>query len=267
VKSPALPGFLHVVAPFLSHYGLAAVAVLVFLEDFGVPVPGETILIAAAIYAGAGKLNIVAVAVIGFIAAVIGDNVGYLIGRQGGRRLALRYGRYVFLTSERLDKAEYYIHRHGGKVITIARFVEGLRQANGLVAGIATMRWLRFLAWNALGAALWVAVWVDVGYFAGSHIIAIYGQFQRYILFIAIAAGVAILALVLWHLRGRWLPWLRRHRDEGGHGGGAGGDGRDGVSEAIGARKAGRTGGDTGTRTAGGGIHGKAGQGRHSRRG
>jgi len=235
VKSPELPGFLQAIAPFLSHYGLSAVGVLVFLEDFGVPVPGETILIAAAIYAGAGKLNIVAVGVVGFIAAVIGDNVGYFIGLQGGRRLALRYGRYVFLTSERLDRAEGFVDRHGGKVITIARFVEGLRQANGLVAGIVRMRWPRFLAWNALGAALWVSVWVTIGYFAGSHIAAIYTRFERYVLYVVVAAIVIIIALILRHLRGRWLPRLRRHLGGNGHGGGkAGEDGSGGKAGETG---------------------------------
>lgn len=101
---PTLPGFLGSLAPVLNHYGYLAVAGLVVLEDFGVPVPGETVLIAAAVYAGAGRLNVVLVGIIAVAAAVIGDNAGYAgyaIGRFGGRALALRYGRYVFLTSER----------------------------------------------------------------------------------------------------------------------------------------------------------------------
>src|SRR5258708_3396041 len=110
------------------------------IEDFGVPVPGETILIAGAIYAGAGRLNVVAVGVVGFVAAVIGDNIGFAIGHFGGRALALRWGRYVFLTEERLDQAERFFHRHPGEVITIARFLQGLRQANGLDPGISGIR-------------------------------------------------------------------------------------------------------------------------------
>ena len=212
-NSHALPGIFGAMAPLLNHYGLLAVALLVFLEDFGVPVPGETVLIAAAIYAGAGKLNIVAVGVIGFVAAVVGDNVGYAIGRFGGRALALRYGRYVFLTGERLDKAEAFVNRHGGKVITVARFIEGLRQANGIVAGIARLHWLRFLAFNALGAALWTAVWVTIGYVGGQHITAIYAQFQRYVVYVVIAAVVVIATLAVWHLRKR-----RRGRGDGGGG-------------------------------------------------
>ena len=111
--------------------------------------PGETILIAAAIFAGAGRLNIVAVGVVGFVAAVIGDNIGFAIGHFGGRALALRWGKYVFLTEERLDRAEAFFDRHGGKIIVVARFIEGLRQANGIIAGISGMHWRRFLIFNA----------------------------------------------------------------------------------------------------------------------
>ena len=98
---PPLPGFLNALSGTLQHYGLWAIGLLILLEDFGVPAPGETILIAGAIYAGAGRLNIVAVGVVGFIAAVIGDNIGFAIGHFGGRALALRFGKYVFLTERR----------------------------------------------------------------------------------------------------------------------------------------------------------------------
>jgi len=129
-----LPGFLRALAPLLDHWGYVAVAFLLFVEDFGVPAPGETVLIAASVYAGAGRLNIVALGVIAFAAAVLGDNTGYAIGRFGGRTLVLRYGRYVRLTEERLDKAESFFTRRGGAIVTVARFIEGLRQANGIVA-------------------------------------------------------------------------------------------------------------------------------------
>src|SRR6266478_602438 len=189
---PPLPGFLNALASPLQHYGLWAIGLLIMLEDFGIPVPGETILIAGAIYAGAGRLNIVAVGVVGFIAAIIGDNIGFAIGHFGGRALALRWGRYVFLTGERLDSTERFFDRHGGKVIVIARFIEGLRQANGIIAGIAGMRWLRFLAFNALGAALWVGTWVSLGYLAGKHIGTIYHYITRYSYYALIALAVLI---------------------------------------------------------------------------
>ena len=200
---PQLPGFLNSLAPVLDHYGVWAIVLLVFLEDFGVPVPGETILIAGAVFAGSGQLNIVAVGVAGFLAAVAGDNVGYAIGRFGGRALVDRWGKYVFLTPERLDKAENFFNTHGGKIIVIARFVEGLRQANGLIAGIIEMHWLKFVAFNALGAALWVGTWVSVGYFAGEHITAVYDAITRYSLYAAIAAAVVIVAWIGLRIRKR----------------------------------------------------------------
>src|SRR5256885_10495901 len=113
VSAPPLPGFLNSLAGPLDHYGLWAVLLFVLIEDFGIPVPGETVLIAAAVYAGAGRLNVVAVGVVGFAAAVIGDNIGFAIGHFGGRAAALRWGRYVFLTEERLDKAAGFFDRHG----------------------------------------------------------------------------------------------------------------------------------------------------------
>src|SRR5947209_5657589 len=104
MSAPPLPGLLASLAPVLTNYGYVAVGGFITLEDFGVPVPGETILIAAAVYAGAGRLNVVAVGVVAVLAAIIGDNIGYAIGHFGGRTLVLRYGKYVLLTAERLDK-------------------------------------------------------------------------------------------------------------------------------------------------------------------
>ncbi|MFJ9908927.1 DedA family protein [Streptomyces sp. NPDC101152] len=194
--APPLPGPLAHLAPLLSHYGYWGVGAVVFVEDFGVPAPGETILIAAGIYAGAGRLNIVAVAVIAFVAAVAGDNVGYLIGRSGGRAFVHRWGRYVFLTPERFRKAEMFFSRHGGWIVVVARFVEGLRQANGIIAGTSGMRWRRFLLFNALGAALWVGLWTTLAYAAGTHITTLYDEITRYQLYALIALGVLAAALV-----------------------------------------------------------------------
>lgn len=197
MSAQPLPGLLAHLAPVLDQFGYLAVGGFVLLEDFGVPVPGETILIAAAVYAGAGRLNILAVVIIAFAAAVVGDNIGYAIGFFGGRQLVLRYGRYVFITSERLDKAEQFFRRYGGVVVAGARFIEGLRQANGIVAGITRMAWPRFLVFNALGAALWVGVWTSIGYLAGSHITAIYNAITRYSLYVLIALAAAVAALII----------------------------------------------------------------------
>jgi membrane protein DedA with SNARE-associated domain len=188
-----LPGVLHSLEPALDHYGYLAVAGFVMLEDFGVPVPGETILVLGAIYAGTGRLNVAAVALVGFIAAVLGDNIGFAIGHFGGRPLIERYGRYVLITRERLDRATGFFERQGAKVVVAARFIEGLRQANGIIAGISGMHWLRFLIFNAIGAALWVAVWTSVGYLSGSHIDTIYSTATRYDAFLAIGVGALII--------------------------------------------------------------------------
>jgi hypothetical protein len=134
-----LPGFLAPVGRYITEYGYWAILLFVMLEDFGVPLPGETILIAGAIDAGTGRLNIVVVGVIGFVAAVFGDNIGFAIGHYGGRTLALRWGRYVFLTAERLDKAERFFDSHGGKVIRT-----GSSRASPECAGRASWRSTRW---------------------------------------------------------------------------------------------------------------------------
>jgi membrane protein DedA with SNARE-associated domain len=198
-----LPGVLHALEPTLDNYGYLAVAGFVLLEDFGVPVPGETILIMGAVYAGTGRLNVLLVGLIAFVAAVTGDNIGFVIGHFGGRRLVERFGRYVLLTPERLDKATDFFDRQGGKIVAVARFIEGLRQANGIIAGITGMHWAKFLAFNALGAALWVTVWTSVGYFSGSHINTIYNNATRYDAYLAIAVVVLVLASIAWRLRKR----------------------------------------------------------------
>jgi membrane protein DedA with SNARE-associated domain len=110
------------------------------------------------------------------------------------------------VTEKRLNKAEEFFKRHGGKIVGVARFVDGLRQLNGVVAGIAGMPWRRFLAFNALGAVVWVTVWTSVGYFAGGHLTAIYQGFHRYQIVVLAAAGALILAALA-----RWL-WRRRHQ-------------------------------------------------------
>ncbi|MFB7460413.1 MULTISPECIES: DedA family protein [unclassified Streptomyces] len=203
--APPLPGPLEHLAPLLSHYGYWAVGGVVLVEDFGVPAPGETILIAAGVYAGAGQLDVVAVALIAFAAAVVGDNIGYLVGHLGGRPFVHRWGRYIFLTPERFAAAERFFGRHGGKIVVVARFIEGLRQANGIIAGTTGMHWLRFLAFNALGAALWVGLWVSLAYVAGTHIDTVYAEISRYQVYVLVALAVLVVALIARHLlrRGR----------------------------------------------------------------
>ncbi len=187
-----VPAAIQSLAPFVNHYGYVGVGALITLEDFGVPAPGETVLIAAAFFAGLGHLNILLVFLVGFVGAVIGDNIGFAIGEYGGHPLVERFGKFVFLTPERISKAEAFFNRNGGKVIVIARFVEGLRQANGIIAGLSEMKWLRFITFNAIGAALWVGVWSSVGYFGGSHI----ETFLRYQLYLSITVVAGIIGFI-----------------------------------------------------------------------
>ena len=180
VTAQHLPGVLRSLEPTLNRYGYLAIAGLVMIEDFGVPLPGETVLILGAVYAGAGRLNVVLVALLAFLGAVAGDNIGFAVGHFGGRRLLDRYGRYVLITPQALDHATQFFERHGGKIIIVARFVEGLRQANGIIAGTSGMHWAKFVVFNAIGAALWVAVWTTIGYVSGSHIDSVYATATRY---------------------------------------------------------------------------------------
>jgi membrane protein DedA with SNARE-associated domain len=198
--NPQLPGFLHTLAPYLGHYGYYAVFLIVIIESFGPPLPGETIIIAASIYAANGQLNIYAVGIVAFAAATIGDTIAYVIGRQGGSALINKYGKYVGATRERYAKTEDFFERHGGKIVIVARFIEGLRQLNGLVAGTTRMHYLRFLAAQVTGALIWVVAWTTIGYTAGSHITPIYDAVTKvgYALL-----AVAVVALLVWFVRRR----------------------------------------------------------------
>ena len=200
-----LPGVFHRFEGTLHTWGYLAVAGFIFFEDFGIPLPGETMLIAAALYAGAGHLNVFVVGLVAFVAAVAGDNVGYAIGRFGGRELVERYGKWVFLTGNRLDRAEKFFTKHGGKIVTIARFVEGLRQLNGIIAGTSSMPWRRFVVFNIIGAVLWVGTWSMIGYFAGDHIDVIYREITKYSLYVLIGLVVVGAAFIV-------RAWWRRRR-------------------------------------------------------
>lgn len=192
---PQLPSFLGAVQGPIDHYGLLAIGLLLLLENIGVPVvPGELAMIAGAIYAGAGQLNIVALGVVAFTASVVGATIGYGIGHLAGRALVLRFGRWVFVREHHLDKAEQTVDKYGGFVVVIARFIVGLRELNGIICGVSGMHPVKFTTYNLIGAAAWVGTWVSVGYFAGDHIEAIYNGMTRYALY-AIIGVVALLAV------------------------------------------------------------------------
>ncbi|MBV2153046.1 DedA family protein [Kitasatospora sp. SUK 42] len=205
-----LPGALAGLAPLLDHYGYLAVALLVLLDNCGIPVPGQTILVLASVYAGSGHLDFAAVLLIAAGAAALGNSLGYLIGHTGGRAFVHRWGRYVLLTEARIERADAFFARNGGKVVTVARFVDGLRQYNGVIAGTIGMPWRPFLLFNLLGAVLWTGVWGTVGYVAGANIGTVYRTAVHYQLWFAVGLGVLVAALLL-----RQVLRHRRRRGSG----------------------------------------------------
>ena len=193
----------------VHHYGLIALFLIVMLESGGVPLPGETALVAAGVFASRGELNIVEVIVVAAAAAIIGDNLGYWIGRTGGRKLVER-SKFLSRWMERvLPWAEGFFHRHGAKTIFIGRFFSVLRVTAAWMAGVSRMQWLKFLAWNAAGGICWAALVGLVAYYLG-HAAA--DAISRYGLIGGVALVVlAALALIGFHF---WKKRLLRAESE-----------------------------------------------------
>jgi membrane protein DedA with SNARE-associated domain len=156
---------------WLQSIGYLAVAMFVGIESLGVPLPGETMLITAAVFAATGKLSIVGVIAAAIIGAVIGDNIGFGIGWFGGYPLLRRFGKYVHLDEAKLKVGRYIFMRQGAKVVFFGRFVSVLRTYAAFLAGTNHMHWSRFLIANALGAIVWATIY-GVGAYAASSVIA-----------------------------------------------------------------------------------------------
>ena len=155
----------------VAQYGYLAVFAIIGIESLGIPLPGETTLIAAAIYAGATHhLNIVWVIVAASAGAIVGDNIGYVIGYFGGYRLLVRYGRYIRLDEPRIKIARYLFLRYGGEVVVYGRFTAILRAYAAFLAGTTRMHWRRFVVFNATGGILWSAVYGTAAYVLGRHV-------------------------------------------------------------------------------------------------
>jgi membrane-associated protein len=152
----------------VARVGLPVMVLVIAGESMGLPLPGETALITAAILASRGKLDIVPVIALAACAAIVGDNIGYLIGRRGGRRLLLRVPRLRPHAERMLSVGEPFFARHGPKAVFLGRWFAGLRIAAAWLAGINQMRWPSFLFWNATGAVAW-AVSVGVLAYALGH--------------------------------------------------------------------------------------------------
>jgi membrane protein DedA with SNARE-associated domain len=187
------------VRPLLERYGYPAVLVAVGVEGMGIPAPGQTLLIAAAIEAAHGGLNIVAVLALAVLGAALGNSIGYLIGRIGGRPLLQK----LPISEARLDRVDALFRRHGGWFILVARFFDGSRQLNGIMAGMLEMPWWRFTFWNVLGALLFVAVWGLGTYWLDrdiGEVMAVLRRIEPLVIALLVAALVAGL-VYLWRRR------------------------------------------------------------------
>jgi membrane protein DedA with SNARE-associated domain len=159
-----VPGWL---TDLFANYGYAAVFIGMFLENAGVPVPGETMLLAGAALSRYGSLKLSLVVLAAIAGATLGDNLGFFIGRRGGRALVERYGALFGMTSARLSQFDRFFDRHGAKTVFVARFVTGLRVFGAILAGASRLSWSRFLFFNALGAIVWAVTFGAVGYALG----------------------------------------------------------------------------------------------------
>jgi membrane protein DedA with SNARE-associated domain len=180
------------VTNFITTHGLALLFLVVMLESFGIPLPGETALIAFGILASKGQYSIWEVIAVAAAGAIVGDNLGYwLIGRLGGRALFRRWKWLNRYADRVLPRAEKLMEKHGGKTVFFGRFITVLRYSAAWIAGLAHMEWWRFLFWNAAGGIIWAVAVGLVSYYAG-HAAA--DAIQRYGLY---AAGAIVGALVL----------------------------------------------------------------------
>ncbi|MFL5826810.1 MAG: DedA family protein [Thermoleophilaceae bacterium] len=186
-----------------ANLGYLALAGIVGCESMGVPLPGETALIAAALLAKRGDLSIELVIVIAAAAAILGDNAGYLIGRKGGRRLLLRDGPFLEHRTRLLDRGEAFFSRHGAKAVFLGRWFAGLRITAAWLAGIHHMPWRSFLFWNALGGIAWALTVGLLAYIAGHAVENIVKT-----------GGIAGAALIVLAGAGflTWR-WMRRRRE------------------------------------------------------
>ncbi|MFN2576822.1 MAG: DedA family protein [Pyrinomonadaceae bacterium] len=195
--------FLHNSLQLIEHYmltyGYWAVFFGVMLENAGVPVPGETILLVAGYFASTGVFRAPLVMLVAATGAIVGDNIGFAIGHHYGRGFLIRIGRFLFLTPKRIEYMENYFKNHGNKTILVARFITGLRVFAALLAGASKMRWRVFFIYNVAGAVLWSFVITLLGYLFGQSLpllVKWVGRTGTILLIVAIVFG-----LVMWRVQ------------------------------------------------------------------
>jgi len=189
---------------FITQHGLPLLFLVVMIESFGVPLPGETALILFGVLASEGHYNIAVVIAVAAAGAIVGDNLGYwIIGRWGGRELFERWGWLKQYSDRVLPRAEELMAKHGGKTVFFGRFITVLRYTAAWVAGLGKMHWLRFLFWNAAGGICWATLVGLVAYYGGKSAA---DAIQRYGIYAF--GGVAVLLVVGWlvaHFGKRWI--------------------------------------------------------------
>jgi membrane protein DedA with SNARE-associated domain len=191
-----------------GQWALVLLFVLLLLESFGLPLPGETALIACGVLASQGKLQIEWVIVVAVAGAVIGDNLGYTVGRVGGRKLLYRTRLTHRYAENYLPRAERFFAKHGGKTVFIGRFVAVLRVTAAWTAGISRMHWASFLAWNFAGGLVWATSVGLIAYYLGSRAADAISRYGLY------AAGGALLLAVLGYFVVRWIEHRVVHDDD-----------------------------------------------------
>ena len=186
--------FLEQLPDLVATYGLPAIFTVILLESAGLPLPGETMLLTGAVLAGSGNgLDIKAVIATAALAAILGDNLGFWVGRRWGLRLLLRYGGYVHLDEPKLKLGQYLFLRHGGKIVFFGRFVALLRTFAAVLAGANRYDARRFLMWNAFGGIVWAGVMGGLGYGFGSQVENVLGPAGLLALVV-----VVVLSFALW---------------------------------------------------------------------
>jgi len=185
--------------PLLERYGYGVVAAAVMAEGVGIPTPGQTLLIAGALEAAKGRMNIAWLLFLVTTAATVGNSFGYAIGRWGGRTVLNK----LKINATRQQRFEDIFNRRGGAVILLARFVDGLRQLNGIIGGVMRMPWWTFTAYNAAGALVWSCAWGLGTYYLGRDIHVIAALFHRHGWLLYVLSAAAVIALLVSLLRSR----------------------------------------------------------------
>jgi membrane protein DedA with SNARE-associated domain len=198
---------------YLAEYGYWTVAIALLLENAGLPVPGETILLTASFLAfSEHRLHLPSIIAVGVLAATIGDNIGFLIGHFGGRPLLTKYGKYIFIRPQTIEDGEKLFARYGAGVVFVARFIAGLRVIAGPLAGVLRLHWRKFALFNFLGALLWVSVISGVGYLFGRHWEKLVEIMKNVNVIVFVAAGIVV-AILWWQRRRKATASDQKHSD------------------------------------------------------